>query len=193
MSDDEQGTGKFDPMGAGEAYPLSNKLERIVWRVVWFILARYSPPAMFGWRRFVLRVFGATIGNAARIYPSVKVWLPRHLTVGERALIGPGVRLYNQGQITIGARSVVSQHAHICASSHDVRDTNFMLVERPVHIGSACWIAAEAFVGPGVKIEDGAVLSARSVLFENAEGMGLYRGNPAVRIGTRTWRGGGQS
>ena len=49
-------------------------------------------------------------------------------------LIGPGVRLCNQGRITNGAKSVISQHAHICASTYDVRDPLFQLVLRPVTI-----------------------------------------------------------
>ena len=176
---------RFDPMGAGPAYPLSNKLERVVWQAVWLLLFRYSPTPLFSWRRMLLRLFGADIGNGVRIHSSAKVWLPRNLAIGAGSLIGPGVRLYDQGRIVIGERSVVSQYAHLCASSHDVRDIDFRLVERPIQVGSACWIAAEAFVGPGVTVGDGAVLSARSVLFDDVEELTICRGNPAVPIGRR--------
>ena len=172
-------------MGAGPAYPLSNKLERVVWQAVWLLLFRYSPTPLFSWRRMLLRLFGADIGNGVRIHSSAKVWLPRNLAIGAGSLIGPGVRLYDQGRIIIGERSVVSQYAHLCASSHDVRDIDFRLVERPIQVGSACWIAAEAFVGPGVTVGDGAVLSARSVLFDDVEELAICRGNPAVPIGRR--------
>jgi putative colanic acid biosynthesis acetyltransferase WcaF len=52
-------------------------------------------------------------------------------------------------------------------------------------LGRGCWVAAEAFVGPGVTMGDGAVLAARGALFEDAEPMGIYRGNPAALIGQR--------
>jgi putative colanic acid biosynthesis acetyltransferase WcaF len=103
-------------------------------------------------------------------------------------LIGPGARLYNQGHIRIGAGTVVSQRAHLCASSHDLSDPHFQLILRPIAIGERCWIAAEAFVGPGVTMADRAVLAARGVLFGDAEADGVYSGNPAVLLKSRKLR-----
>ena len=154
----------------------------------WLVLARFTPPPLHGWRRLVLRAFGAQVGRGARVHGSAAVWLPANLTLGDNALIGPGVRLYNQGQISIGARSVISQRAHICASTHDVRDPLFQLVLRPVQIGAQCWVAAEAFVGPGVTMGDRAVLGARAALFGNATADGIYAGNPAVFVKERQLR-----
>ena len=56
---------------------------------------------------------------------------------------------------------------------------------RPIALGRGCWVAAEAFVGPGVTMGDGAVLAARGALFEDAAAMGIYRGNPGALIGQR--------
>ncbi len=179
----------FRPMGAGAAFPLSNKLERVIWNLAWLLLARWTPAPLFGWRRLVLRAFGAKIGHGARIYSSAKVWLPRQLAVGDDAIIGPGVELYNQGAISIGPRVVISQRAHICASTHDPADLDFRLVTRPIVIRQACWIAAEAFVGPGVTMGEGSVLAARGALFEDAEELTIYRGNPAVAVKARSFSG----
>jgi putative colanic acid biosynthesis acetyltransferase WcaF len=82
----------------------------------------------------------------------------------------------------------VSQRAHLCASSHDMRDPHFQLVLRPIAIGEGCWIAAEAFVGPGVTMGTRAVLAARGVLFGDAEADGVYSGNPAVYLKARHLR-----
>lgn len=177
----------FRPMGAGAAFGLANKLERILWQIAWLVLARWTPAPLFGWRRTVLRAFGAKIGRRARIYASVKVWLPRQLAIGDEAIVGPGVELYNQGAITIGPRAVVSQRAHICASTHDPSDRDFRLIVRPTVIREACWVAAEAFVGPGVTMGEGAVLAARGALFEDAEPMTIYRGNPAIAVKQRSF------
>ena len=179
----------FRPLGRGEAFPLANKLERAAWALVWLLLARPTPPQLHGWRRLLLRLFGAEIGAGVRIYPSVRVWLPRRLRIGEGALIGPGVELYNQGVITIGPCSVISQRAYLCASTHRVSDPLFALEVRPITIGRGCWVAAEAMVGPGVTMGDGAVLAARGVLFTDADAMGIYRGNPAELVKVRRWEG----
>ena len=177
------------PMEGGPSFTKKNKLFRIIWSTSWIILCRYTPPPLHGWRRFVLRIFGAQVGNGARVHASVSIWNPRNLKIGENALIGPGARLYNQGNITIGAFTVISQRAHICASSHDVNDPNFQLVLRPIFIGERCWVAAEAFVGPGVKMGDRSVLGARAALFSAASEDSIYSGNPAKFIKNRLLRG----
>jgi putative colanic acid biosynthesis acetyltransferase WcaF len=179
---------RFRPLGTKPPYTLANKVERALWQASWLLLARWTPPLLFAWRAWLLRLFGAHIGAGARIYGSVSVWLPRNLSVEEGAIIGPGAILYNQGAITIGPRAVVSQRAHLCASSHDPHDPDFALILRPITIGEACWVAADAFVGPGVTMHAGAVLGARGALFADAQAFGMYRGNPAVLIGMREWR-----
>jgi putative colanic acid biosynthesis acetyltransferase WcaF len=176
------------PLDGGPSFSLGNRLLRLVWGFTWLVLCRFTPPPLHAWRRTVLRLFGARIGKGARVHASAKIWLPANLEIGERALVGPGSILYNQGRIAIGAGSVISQRAHLCASSHDISDPHFQLVLRPIVIGSGCWIAAEAFVGPGVQVGDGAVVGARAALFSDAEPNGIYSGNPAILIKRRKLR-----
>jgi putative colanic acid biosynthesis acetyltransferase WcaF len=169
----------------GPSFPLSNRIRRAVWNTVWLLLARWTPPPLHGWRALLLRLFGARIGPHCRLYGSTRVWDPANLELGENVLIGPGAIVYNQGQISIGAGSVISQRAHLCASSHRIGDRYFQLVLKPIAIGPGCWVAAEAFVGPGVTMAEGAVLGARGVLFEDAASNTVYRGNPAVMLAKR--------
>ena len=172
----------------GPSFTLGNRFARAAWMAAWLLLARFTPPALHGWRAFLLRAFGAKLGRGCRVHGSARIWWPGNLVLGDNVLIGPGARLYNQGQIAIGTGSVVSQRAHLCASSHDVSDPHFQLVLRPVTIGKGCWIAAEAFVGPGVVMGEGAVLAARGALFEDAAAWTIYRGNPAAAVKSRALR-----
>ena len=174
----------------GASFALGNRLARLGWNLAWLVLARFTPPPLHAWRRLVLIAFGAKVGRRARVHGSAAIWLPRNLELGEGALVGPGARLYNQGRIAIGAWSVVSQRAHLCASSHAPDDPDFQLVLRPIALGRSCWVAAEAFVGPGVTMGDGAVLAARGALFEDAEADQIYRGNPAQPVRRRGHRHG---
>lgn len=176
------------PLEGGASFSLANRLLRVIWGLAWLILARFTPPPLHGWRRLVLRAFGARVGRGARVHGGVRIWLPANLELGENCLVGPGVHLYNQGRITIGARTVISQGAHLCASSHDISDPDFQLILRPIRIGAGAWVAAEAFVGPGVTIGDGAVIGARAALFEDAAAGGVYAGNPACLIKQRQLR-----
>lgn len=179
------GAEQIRPGAGGPSFSLADRLERVAWGTCWLLLARFTPPPLHFWRRGLLRLFGARVGRGARIYGSTKVWLPRNLEVGEGAIVGPGARLYNQGRIVIGAHAVVSQRAHLCASTHSLSAAEFPLELRPIALGRGCWVAAEAFVAPGVTMGEGSVLAARGALFEDSEPMGIYRGNPAVRIGNR--------
>lgn len=176
------------PLEGGASFSLGNRLARVVWGVSWLLLARFTPPPLHGWRRLILRTFGAKVAKGARVHASVSIWLPSNLELGENCLIGPRARIYNQGRVSIGARSVVSQGAQLCASTHDVNDPHFQLVLRPVTIGAQCWVAADAFVGPGVTMHDRSVLAARGVLFTDAEADTIYRGNPAAAIKPRRLR-----
>lgn len=177
------------PLEGGPSFSLGNRLTRVAWGFAWFTLARFTPPPLHGWRRLVLKAFGAKVGCGARVHGSAKIWLPANLELGEHCLIGPGVRLYNQGRVTVGPRVVISQGAHVCASSHEISDPNFQLILRPIRIGEGAWVAAEAFVGPGVMVGDGAVIGARSALFDDAACGGVYRGNPARLLRQRIGSG----
>jgi len=176
---------KTRPLDGGASFSLGNRIFRVWWSVCWLLLARFTPPPFHRWRSLVLRAFGARLGSRCRIHGSVKIWHPRNLVIGDRVLVGPGARLYNQGRIEIGEGTVISQRAHLCASTHALEDPNFQLLLRPINIGKNCWVAAEAFVGPGASMSDGAVLGARGCLFGRAEQNSVYGGNPAKYIKSR--------
>jgi putative colanic acid biosynthesis acetyltransferase WcaF len=171
-----------NPRKGGASFSLGNRLARVAWGLAWLLLARFSPPPLHAWRRLVLRAFGAQVAPGARVHGSVSIWLPANLELGRDVLVGPGARLYNQGRIAIADGTVISQRAHLCASSHDLADPHFQLVLRPIAIGAGCWVAAEAFVGPGVTMAPGSVLAARGALFSDTAADTVYGGNPAVAL-----------
>lgn len=177
---------KSGSLRGGPSFPLSNRLYRLVWALGWLVLARWTPPPLHGWRLLVLRLFGARAGKRCRVHASARIWSPANLELGDNVMIGPEAIVYNQGRIAIGGDAVISQRAHLCASSHLIADPNFQLVLRPIAIGARCWVAAEAFVGPGVTMAEGSVLGARGALFDDTEAWGVYRGNPALAIAKRS-------
>lgn len=167
------------------SFSRANRVIRALWYVAWLVLASWTPPPLHAWRRLLLQLFGARIAPTARVYRSVNVWLPSNLVMGEHAVMGPGVTCYCQGPITIGDFAVISQGAHLCAGTHDVDDPNFQLIAKPIRIEPHAWIAAEAFVGPGVTAAEGAVLGARAVAFKDLEAWTIYVGNPAKPLRKR--------
>jgi putative colanic acid biosynthesis acetyltransferase WcaF len=140
---------------------------------------------MWRWRRLILRLFGARIGTHCDIRGTAKIWYPPNLIMEDWTMLADGVICYNVAPITLRTGSLVSQRAHLCAASHDIYDSDFPLKPKPIEVGRQCWIAAEAFVGPGVTLGEGAVLGARAAAFENLTEWTIYRGNPATVIRVR--------
>ena len=176
------------PLEGGPSFALSHRLFRLVWQASWLLLAAWTPPPLRRWRRRVLVAFGARLAPGADVRASARVWYPPNLVMGNGAVLGPGATCYNIARVTIGARTVVSQGAHLCTGSHDLADPHFQLVAKPIVLGDRVWIAAEAFVGPGVMAGDGAVLGARAAAFSDLSAWTVYRGNPAGAIRLRRLR-----
>lgn len=171
--------GKVNTWEGGASFTLANRAYRAAWSVVWLIFASWTPAPMHRWRRLLLLAFGAKIARTAGVYPSARIWSPANLEMGDYAFIGPRVIVYSMAKITFAPYSLASQGAHLCAGAHDVEDVNFQLQAKPIRIGYRAWIAAEAFVGPGVVVGDGAVLGARGCAFRDLDPWRIYVGNPA--------------
>ncbi len=162
------------------------KLRRFAWEVVWLLAFRPTPRwALHGWRRQLLRWFGAEIGEGCRIAPSCRVWAPWNLAMGAFSALGDGVDCYSMGRITLGSKVAVSQRTFLCAGSHDVRSLSRPLVTGPIVIEDHVWIAAECFVHPDVVIREGAVIGARSVVLKEMPAWSICAGNPCRKIKDR--------
>lgn len=160
----------------------------LVRRILWSLVSpafRFSPRHFYGWRNLLLRAFGAKVGRAVRIYPSVRVFVPWQLSVGDEVTIGWNVTLYCLAPISIGARSIVSQNAHLCSGDHDLRSPELPFRNRPILIESDCWVCADAFVGPGVTLGKLAVAGARAVVMKDVATGTVVAGNPARVVGER--------
>lgn len=156
-----------------------------MWEIVGQRLFSWSPRPAWGWRRWLLRRFGARIGRQVHLHPSVRIAVPWNLAIGDEVGIGDGAKLYSLGPIRIGPRTTISQFAHLCAGSHDYRSRSFELTKPPIDIGAETWICADTFVGPGVTIGDGAILGARAVAIGDVPAGTIAVGNPARVVKAR--------
>lgn len=176
------------PWEGGASFSLGNRLYRLIWNATWLLLAAWTPSPMRGWRRVLLRLFGAQIAKTANVYGSARIWSPAKLVMGDHSAIGPRAIVYSMAKVAIGPYAIISQGAHLCAGTHDIEDAAFQLRARPISIGARAWIAAEAFVGPGVTIGDGAVLGARACAMSDVAPWSVCSGNPARMLRVRRIR-----
>ena len=159
-------------------------VKRILWTFGKFFF-RNSPRIAFGYRNTILRLFGAKIGRHVHIYSSTVIWFPWNLEIGDWSAIGEETLIYNLGKVTIGKKATVSHRVHVCAGTHDYTDPALPLLRPEIRIGNQTWICANTFIGPDIKIGEGAVIGAGTVMVKDAEPWGVYAGNPAKYIKKR--------
>lgn len=163
-----------------------HQIIRLLWGIVWAVGAKWLPRSVgSGWKRFLLRLFGAKIASTAIVYSSAKVYYPANLEMGEYACIASDVDCYNVAPIRLGKFSTVSQGAFLCTASHNITSPNHELITSPITIGDQAWVGAGAFVGMGVTVNNGAVVGARSAVFKDVEPWTVVGGNPAKFIKNR--------
>ena len=163
----------------GPSFTLSNRTYRTIWSLVWLVLASWTPPPLRSWRRLLLRSFGAKMAKGSTVHGTARIWDPRNLEMDAYSCIGPRVVCYAMARISMGPYALASQGAHLCAGTHDIDDPHFQLLARPIVVGERAWVAADAFVGPGVTIGEGAVLGARAVTFSDLPPWSVFVGSPA--------------
>lgn len=170
-------------------YATREKVGRMLWAIVQATLFRGSFHTWYGWRRFLLRRFGASVHPTAAVRRTARIECPWNLMLGRNACLGDRAIAYCLGPVTIGDRAGVAQNAHLCAGTHDFDRPDLPLIRSPITIESDAWIGADAFVGPGVKVGQGAILGARGCAFGDLDPWTIYGGNPAKAIKPRNREG----
>ncbi len=158
-------------------------------QVAWYYLG--SPLVSSYWivdssfKCWVLRCFGAKMGEGVRIKPGLKVKFPWRFVVGDFVWLGENCWIDNVALVTIESHTCLSQDVYLCTGNHDWSSSSFQLKDTPIHIGESCWIAARSSIGPGVTVGRGAVLCLGSIAGRSLAPMMIYAGNPAQPIKER--------
>ena len=169
-------------------YSVREYAMRVAWEIVGNTLFRFSPRRAYGWRNFLLRLFGANIGSHAKVRSKCKIFHPWLLALDDWSVIGDEAEVYNLGPISIGKHSMISQGTYLCAGTHDHTLPDLPLQRPPIRIGSGVWICAQAFIGPGVSVGDNSVIGARAVVAKDIPAGVIAAGNPAKVIKARRMR-----
>jgi putative colanic acid biosynthesis acetyltransferase WcaF len=173
--------GVFQTLDRTAPYPYSRSeyARRYLWLLVQATLFRLPIPRAYGWRRSLLRAFGAQMGQAAAVHATTRILHPWLFAMGDWSNLSSGVTVYNLGPVKVGNHTVISQDAYLCAGTHDYSQPTLPLLRPPITIGNGVWIAAGAFVGPGVTVGDDSVVGARAVVVKDVPAGVVVAGNPA--------------
>ncbi|WP_105386087.1 LbetaH domain-containing protein [Neorhizobium alkalisoli] len=169
-----------------DTIPKAQKIRRALWLIVWVVLFRPTPRGLMNfWRIFLLRAFGAKIGNGCRVAPSCSVWAPWNLEMGQYSVLGDGVDCYSMDKIRIGSKVAISQRSFLCTGTHDISSLRRPLITKPISIGDHCWVAAESMLMPGVTIGAGAVIGTRSLVSKSLPAWFVCVGHPCAPVRPR--------
>ncbi|WP_144637725.1 putative colanic acid biosynthesis acetyltransferase [Bordetella genomosp. 13] len=157
-----------------------------LWRLVQSTAFRWSPQFAYGFRRMLLRGFGARVGQGVLLRPSVEITFPWKLRIGDHCWIGDDVVLYSMDTIQIGNHAVVSQRSYLCAADHAMDVPDFPIRGRPIVIEDCAWLATDVFVAPGVTVHRNAVVGARSSVFGDVPADMVCHGTPCRPVRRRT-------
>ncbi|MBU2949618.1 putative colanic acid biosynthesis acetyltransferase [Tamlana agarivorans] len=162
-----------------------SKLIVQLWWICYALFFKTSPQVLYGWRRFLLRAFGAEIGKNVIVRPSAEITYPWKVKIGDNSWIGDQVVLYSLGEIIIGSNTVISQRSYICTGTHNYKKMEFPILAKKIIIEDECWLATDVFVAPGTKINKGVVVGARSSVFKDLEPYSVFAGSPVKLIKKR--------
>jgi acetyltransferase-like isoleucine patch superfamily enzyme len=90
----------------------------------------------------------------------------------------------------LGQKVLIGPYVVINAVTHLYQDTNQFILDQgcrhlEVFIGDGVWIGAHAVIMPGIKIGNGAVIGAGSIVTKDVESYSVVVGVPARKIKNR--------
>jgi putative colanic acid biosynthesis acetyltransferase WcaF len=160
-------------------------------RFSWFLFSRVFINTYLPWpmivKILILKGFGCNIGSNFVIKPRVNIKYPWFLELGDNVWVGEKVWIDNFVKVKISSNCCVSQEALLLTGNHNFKKSTFDLIPGEIILEEGSWIGARSIVCPGVKIGSHAVLGVGSVGNKNLDDYGIYRGNPALKIGIRVF------
>ena len=157
----------------------------ILWWLAKLAFIQSGFPWPMSFKRWLLIRFGAKVGDGLYIRPRVNIHFPWKLICGDNVWIGEGTVILNLEPVTLEHDVALAHEVYIAAAGHDVTDEYFRYANAPVIVRSGAWLATRAFVGPGVEVGRGSVVSAGAVVVKNVEPGAIVAGVPAKVIGKR--------
>ncbi len=173
--------------------PIKNFLLSCFWMIKAFLedFQDYSAeiigyiPAHFiriTWYRWICRI---KIGKYSSIHRHCRMYHPYKIIIGDHSIINYGVLLDGRRGLQIGNNVSISEGTVILTLGHDIDKPNFDLKGGKVIIEDYVFIGSYARILPAVKIGEGAVVAAGSVVTRDIEPYSVVGGVPARFIRKR--------
>jgi putative colanic acid biosynthesis acetyltransferase WcaF len=160
----------------------ASKPKQLLWYFVNIVFFK-NPFNIFSFIKvFLLKMFGARIGEGVVIKPAINIKYPWKLQMGNHCWIGEEVWIDNLSDVIIGNNVTLSQGALLLTGSHDHTREAFNFISFPIILEDGVWIGAKAVVFGGVSCKSHSILGINSVAESNLKPYIIYKGNPAIPV-----------
>jgi acetyltransferase-like isoleucine patch superfamily enzyme len=131
-------------------------------------------------RELLAELTGKPIDDSVAVFPPFYSEFGKNLTLGKDVFINIGCRFQDTGGITIGDGSLIGHGSTLTTLNHGLDpDRRADMIPSPVRIGRKVWLGAGVTVLPGVRIGDGAIVGAGSVVTKDVPADTIVAGVPA--------------
>ena len=113
----------------------------------------------------------------------------KKLKIGDNSGIGIDCQL--NGMVSIGKNVLMGPEVMMFTQNHNFSRIDIPIKDQgntkeyPITIGDDVWIGARVIILPGVKVGNGAIIGAGSVVTKTIPNLTVVAGNPAKIIGVR--------
>lgn len=163
----------------------ASKFILLIWYFVNVLFFRNPLNPISSIKIYLLRLFGAKLGNSITIKPAVNIKYPWRLEIGDNTWIGENVWIDNLADVRISANVCISQGAMLLTGNHNYKKSSFDLMVGAITLEEGVWIGAKSIVCPGVTCKSHAILSVRSIAIKDLDPYTIYSGNPCQPIRER--------
>jgi acetyltransferase-like isoleucine patch superfamily enzyme len=137
-------------------------------------------------RLFLYRsVFRTRIGRDSTIHRGCELFMPTRIKIGRNTIVGWDSMLDGRGGLEIGNNVDIANNVFIFTAMHDPQDPFYRYVKKRVVIGDNVWLSSRSTILPGVRVGEGAVVSAGAVVTRDVKPYTIVAGVPARTIGKR--------
>lgn len=170
-------------------YKAGPKWKVLAWYFINYGIFYSAIPWPYGFKSFLLRLFGAKVGQGLVIKTKVRIKNPWRLVIGNHCWIGESVWIDNLEDVSIGDHVCISQEALLLTGNHDYTKHDFPYRLGKIVLEEGVWIGAKSVVCPGVTCGSHAILTVGAIGSKDLEPWSIYAGNPATFVRKRTMKG----
>ena len=174
----------FEKLHSGEIYnPNDSKVmfEQMKCLTRLYKFNKTKPCQYFRRMRMLKKMF-AEIGDMCYSEPPLRTqWGGKHIHFGNGVYCNFGCTFVDDTHIYVGDHTMFGPNVVVATAAHPIAPAlreKGLQYNKPVHIGSNCWLGAGVLVMPGVTIGDNSVIGAGSVVTKNIPSNVIAVGNP---------------